>query len=79
MHAMLFKVLLLIAACISLVTARDVPENVRTLYESVRARGTCSSRLADGFFATETGPDSASPLPIEEITLADTTRLLLLR
>lgn len=63
MHTMLFKVLLLIPASVSLATARDVPENLRTLYQSVRARGTCSNRLADGFFATETGPDSAPPLP----------------
>ncbi|KAK0745725.1 glycoside hydrolase family 75 protein [Schizothecium vesticola] len=56
MHVMLFKVLLLVATIVSLVTARDVPENLRALYQSVRARGTCSNKLADGFFATDTGP-----------------------
>lgn len=35
------------------VLARDVPANVRALYNSIRAKGECTNKLKDGFYSQE--------------------------
>lgn len=35
------------------VLARDVPANVKSLYKSVRANGTCKNILKGGFYSQE--------------------------
>ena len=53
--------LLVLATAVSSVAARDIPDNIRAMYDNVRARGSCSNKLADGFYATDRGPGSSSP------------------
>ncbi|KAK3320270.1 fungal chitosanase of glycosyl hydrolase group 75-domain-containing protein [Cercophora scortea] len=50
---------LLLLSCLGAlgVTARDVPANVRTLYNSIKAQGACSNKLATGFYSRD---DSAN-------------------
>jgi hypothetical protein len=40
------------------VSARDVPSNVRSFYDSLKAKGTCSNKLATGFYSQSDGPNS---------------------
>ncbi len=40
------------------VTARDIPSNVQSFYDSVKAKGTCSNKLATGFYSKDDGPNS---------------------
>lgn len=40
------------------VAARDVPSNVRDFYNSLKAKGDCSNKLATGFYAKDNGPGS---------------------
>ncbi|KAF3021604.1 hypothetical protein E8E14_013849 [Neopestalotiopsis sp. 37M] len=40
--------------------ARDVPSNVKSLYEEIQAAGKCSDSLASGFYSTSDGSDSWS-------------------
>lgn len=40
------------------VTARDVPANIRNFYDSIKAKGTCSNKLATGFYSKDNGPNS---------------------
>ncbi|KAL2153608.1 hypothetical protein VTH82DRAFT_4763 [Thermothelomyces myriococcoides] len=42
------------------VAARDVPSNVRDFYNSLKAKGDCSNKLATGFYAKDNGPGSFS-------------------
>jgi hypothetical protein len=35
--------------------ARDVPDNVRELYDSIRKKGKCSHKLATGFWSDDNG------------------------
>lgn len=35
------------------VVARDVPANVKSLYNSIRAKGQCSTVLKGGFYSSE--------------------------
>ncbi|KAK3368382.1 glycoside hydrolase family 75 protein [Podospora didyma] len=51
--------LLLLAALGALgASARDVPANVRAFYDSVKAKGTCTNKLATGFYAKDDGPNT---------------------
>ncbi|KEZ40896.1 Glycoside hydrolase family 75 [Scedosporium apiospermum] len=40
--------------------ARDVPDNVRELYDSIRKKGKCSHKLATGFWSDDNGSNSFS-------------------
>ncbi|KAL2164898.1 hypothetical protein VTH06DRAFT_194 [Thermothelomyces fergusii] len=42
------------------VTARDVPSNIRNFYNSLKAKGDCSHKLATGFYANWDGPGTFS-------------------
>ncbi|KAK5996830.1 Endo-chitosanase [Cladobotryum mycophilum] len=42
-----------LASLMAAAGARDVPENVRNFYNSVKARGDCSNKLATGFHSEE--------------------------
>ncbi|KAL2129771.1 hypothetical protein VTI74DRAFT_7323 [Chaetomium olivicolor] len=42
------------------VSARDIPSNVKNFYDSLRAGGTCSNKLATGFYAKDDGPNTFS-------------------
>ncbi|KAK3341976.1 fungal chitosanase of glycosyl hydrolase group 75-domain-containing protein [Lasiosphaeria hispida] len=42
------------------VAARDIPQNVRDLYNSIRDKASCSDELATGFYAIDNGPDTFS-------------------
>lgn len=39
--------------CATGAVARDVPANVKALYDSIRSSGTCSNVLQGGFFSQE--------------------------
>lgn len=71
----LFLASSLLAGLGTVVSARDVPENIKTFYNQLAAQGTCKNKLADGFFSTDEGPggewslslslsDSHPPIPI---------------
>ena len=58
-----------ILAGLGFVSARDVPSNLKTLYDQLSAQGACKDKLADGFFSTDDGPGgkslpSLSPHPL---------------
>jgi hypothetical protein len=40
------------------VAARDIPSNVQSFYDSVKAKGACSNKLATGFYSKDDGPNS---------------------
>lgn len=40
------------------VSARDIPSNVKNFYDSLKAKGTCSNKLATGFYSKDNGPNS---------------------
>jgi hypothetical protein len=40
------------------VAARDIPSNVQTFYNTVKAQGACSNKLATGFYSKDDGPNS---------------------
>lgn len=42
------------------VTARDIPSNVKNFYDSLKAKGACSNKLASGFYSNDEGPNSKS-------------------
>lgn len=42
------------------VAARDIPSNVQTFYNTVKAQGACSNKLATGFYSKDDGPNSKS-------------------
>lgn len=44
------------------VLAREVPANVKSLYKSIRAKGSCSNKLKGGFFSQE--GDSKGKTPV---------------
>ncbi|KAK0657769.1 glycoside hydrolase family 75 protein [Cercophora newfieldiana] len=46
--------------CVVGAKARDVPQNVRDLYNSIRDKGSCADRLATGFWATSSGTNTFS-------------------
>jgi hypothetical protein len=45
--------------------ARDIPSNVQTFVDAVKAQGTCSNKLATGFYAKDDGPNSKSSPHVE--------------
>ncbi|KAI1127166.1 chitosanase [Nemania abortiva] len=49
------SVLLALSALAGASLARDVPQNVRDLYNSIKAQGECSNVLQGGFYALEDG------------------------
>lgn len=51
---------LLVLYCDASAQARDVPQNLRDLYDGIRNRGSCSNKLASGFWASGNGPDAFS-------------------
>lgn len=42
------------------VVARDIPDNVQALYDSIRGQGSCKKKLASGFYAKAGGSNSTS-------------------
>ena len=56
--------------------ARDVPDNVRNLYDSIREKGMCSIELAGGFYSSDDGPNSES-CPRGTIPTLDSSLLLM--
>ncbi|KAK4248459.1 glycoside hydrolase [Corynascus novoguineensis] len=40
------------------VTARDIPSNVQSFYNSLKTKGNCSNKLATGFYANDDGPNT---------------------
>ena len=40
------------------VSARDVPSNVQSFYDSLKTKGACSNKLATGFYSKDDGPNS---------------------
>ncbi|KAK0719262.1 glycoside hydrolase family 75 protein [Lasiosphaeris hirsuta] len=42
------------------IVAREIPQNVRDLYNTIKDKGSCSDELATGFRATDNGPDTFS-------------------
>lgn len=63
------------------VTARDIPSNVKTFVDSIKSKGTCSNKLATGFYAKDSGPNSMFTLSCACPSVANRTdsSLLLLR
>lgn len=54
---------LLLLVAIALATtglARDVPSNLKSLYDNVKSSGKCSNELATGFYSSDDGPGSKS-------------------
>jgi hypothetical protein len=58
------RLLLSALACAASVSARDVPSNVQSFYNSLKSQGACSNKLATGFYTKEDGPNSASRIPL---------------
>ena len=48
-----FDAILLAALAASPVLARQIPANVKSLYNSIRAQGTCKNILKGGFYSQE--------------------------
>ncbi|KAM7221568.1 glycoside hydrolase [Rhypophila decipiens] len=44
----------------AVVSARDVPSNLKTFYNQVASQGACKNKLATGFFSTDDGPGDVS-------------------
>lgn len=40
------------------VSARDIPSNIKSFYDGLKTKGTCSKKLATGFYAKDDGPNS---------------------
>jgi len=50
-----------LVAILHIATARNVPQNVRSFYNSLK---TCSNKLAGGFWSSDSGQNSImTPLP----------------
>jgi hypothetical protein len=58
------RLLLTALACAASVSARDVPSNVQSFYNSLKSNGACSNRLVTGFYNKEDGPNSTSRIPL---------------
>ncbi|KAK3294355.1 glycoside hydrolase family 75 protein, partial [Chaetomium fimeti] len=54
------RLLLSALVCAAGVSARDVPSNVKNFYDSVKAKGDCSNKLATGFYSKDDGPSTFS-------------------
>lgn len=54
--------LYVLAALSTSAVARDVPDNLRALYDSIRGRGSCKNKLASGFYASARGLNGTSCL-----------------
>jgi len=61
MHSLLTPSLISLLALT--VQARDVPANIQSFYNSIKTKGTCSSKLATGFYSTYDGANSIHPFP----------------
>lgn len=62
---MLSKVTLVSLLLASSATALDVPSNVRKFYNDLRAKGTCTNKLATGFFDSKFDDGSELPETLE--------------
>ncbi|KAK4144584.1 glycoside hydrolase [Dichotomopilus funicola] len=51
---------LLISALLGVASARDIPANVQAFYDQVKSAGTCSNKLATGFYALDGGANTYS-------------------
>ena len=51
---------LLLAAAAAPVLARDVPQNIKDLYNSIRGQGQCNNMLKGGFYSQEGDSKGAS-------------------
>lgn len=49
---------LLFSALLGVASARDIPANVQAFYDQVTSAGTCSNKLATGFYALDGGANS---------------------
>jgi hypothetical protein len=56
MHSLLTPPLISLLALAA--HARDVPANVQSFYNSIKSQGTCSNKLATGFYSTDGGANS---------------------
>ncbi|ETS80470.1 hypothetical protein PFICI_07999 [Pestalotiopsis fici W106-1] len=55
----MIKLALLISSLLAWTTlARDVPSNVKSLYDEIKSTGKCSDSLASGFYSTSDGANS---------------------
>ena len=61
MHSLLTPSLISLLAIAA--EARDVPSNIQSFYNSIKAKGTCSNKLATGFYSTYDGANSKHPCP----------------
>lgn len=57
--------LLVLSAFVGAALARDVPQNVRDLYNSIKNQGECSNVLQGGFFALSDGSGGALRYPYD--------------
>ncbi|KAI2610563.1 glycoside hydrolase family 75 protein [Hypoxylon sp. NC1633] len=57
---MSLKNILAISVFLSASLARDVPSNVKTLYDSIKSKGDCTSKLASGFYSSDDNDNSFS-------------------
>lgn len=63
MHSLAPALVTLILA--STAHARDVPSNIQSFYNTIKNQGTCSNKLATGFYSTDGGSNSTLlPLPV---------------
>ncbi len=61
------RLLLSALVAASSTAAVNIPSNVQNFYDSVKAKGTCSNKLATGFYAKDNGPNSEiSSLPTHQ-------------
>jgi hypothetical protein len=57
------------------VQARDVPSNIQSFYTTIKNQGSCSNKLATGFYSTDGGSNSTyfpSPIPLSPFSLGPT-------
>jgi len=45
--------------------ARDIPPNVKALYDSIVSKGECSNKLASGFYSQSEGEPGKSLVVVE--------------
>ena len=44
---------LAVASLVACAAAREVPDNLRALYDNIRDRGSCDRKLATGFWSSD--------------------------
>lgn len=45
-----------VLASLGIVSARDIPANLKIFYKQLSAQKACKNKLAGGFFSTDDGP-----------------------